>query len=330
MHTFHSARQLNARGIVNEFFNALTVLLHSVTNHPLNKSPNPHHQSVVSLLPTMFYLKVFRMLKSFKLPTKSDYFSSDAISPTQMCEELIEIIMKFSRPIGCNIFDNDYTIFSVPLFKLLFVILFVLTLAFFNAVKFVEDEPVRSLICLIAFTIISQALPKVITFVVLRKSVEELKDRALAVYEKFHTQKVNEICETRMMQVTHFGTVFVGLISVCCFILAIYPLFFRIFGIDAVFLELEIPFIEWKDSWIGFGVHLSMGLYLCYVFVIGATASNLTVVGFLVVAIIQYDILKMLLKELSEGIEGQGKEVNVSRNKEMIQKIVEMHVELLE
>jgi hypothetical protein len=301
-----------------------------VIKHSLNKSPNQHHQSVVSLPPTMFYLKVFRKLKSFKLPTKSDYFSSDAISPTQMCEELIEIIMKFCRPIGCNIFDNDYTVYNVPLFKLLFVILFVLTLAFFNAVKFVENEPVRSLICLIAFTIIFQALPKVNSFVVLRKSVQELKNRALAVFKKFNTQKVNDICETRMMQVAHFGTVFVGLISVCCFILAMYPLLFRIFGIDAVVLELEIPFIEWKDSWIGFSVHLLMGLYLSFLFFIGATASNLMVVGFLVVAIIQYDIMKMLLKELSEGIESQGEDDNANRNKEMIKRIVEMHVELLE
>jgi hypothetical protein len=270
------------------------------------------------------------MLKSFKLPTKSDYFSSDAISPTQMCEELIEIIMKFCRPIGCNIFDNDYTVYNAPLFNLLFVILFVFTLAFFNAVKFVEHEPVRSLICLIAFTVGFQALPKVNTFVVLRKSVQELKDRVLAVFKKLNTQKVNEICETRMMQVTHFGSVFVGIQSTCCFIVSIYPILFRIFGIDAVVLELEIPFIEWKDSWIGFSVHLMMGLYLCFLFLIGNVATNLMVIGFLVVAIIQYDIMKMMLKELSEGVESQGKGGNANRNKEMIKKIVKMHVELLE
>jgi hypothetical protein len=117
-------------------------------------------------------------------------------------------------------------------------------------------------------------------------------------------------------------------IIVCVFII-IYPVIFY-FVFDEIILHfaIEIPALDWKNSWIAYAVNYFHHCIILTTFTLGSIPSISAVVIYTSTAFAHFDILISLLEELDKLTVSKIEEKEV-KIKAMIKMIIEHHMELI-
>jgi len=265
-----------------------------------------------------------------KIPTKSTYFSSNVITHLQMADEIFEFAMKWVRLFGANIFDKGYETRNIKVISTFALAIFTIIINIYDIFLFQEDM-VRCVFCLLIFSALIQALAKLQTFVWMSDKMINLRQQTEKFHENFSSLKLSKIFEEKFMVAAHVSA---GLtvLYICTFILlAIYPFIFYLIMNEKISLfGIEIPFINLKDSWIGFGINFAHQILCAFIFFCGSIGSLCTIICFITSGICQFDVLKILLDELNELII-QNK--NGSKDDEICNKIkflMKIHLNLID
>lgn len=238
----------------------------------------------------------------FKIPTKATYFSSDVITHLQMMDEILEFSLIWARTIGAGIFDPNYKIlnkklvFSVSLMVLTYII------NIYDIFLF-QDDMVRCVFCLLVFSCLVQAFAKLYTFIWTHENIINLKEQSKNFNENFSSLKTSKIFEEKFMIAAHVIAV-LTILYICTFILlAIYPfIFYFIMNKKILLCGMELPFINWEDSWIGFGINFTHQILCLFIFFCGSIFCLCVIICFITSAVCQFDVLSILLSELNELI----------------------------
>ncbi|XP_070502402.1 uncharacterized protein [Chironomus tepperi] len=268
------------------------------------------------------------MLK-FLIPTKSTYFSSDIITHSQMMDEMFEYSMKCVTIIGVDIFNHNYSIYNKKFVFVFTLMMLSYVINIYDIFLFQEDM-VRCVFCLLVFSCLVQAFVKIYTFVWMRHNILNLKEQSCKFQEHFSTLKSSKIFEEKIMIAAH---VIAGLtlLYICTFILlTLYPfIFYFIMNKKILLCGIELPFIEWEDSWIGFGINFTHQLMCLFIFFCGSVFCLCVIIILITSGVCQFDVLEILLDELNELII---ENVNGSNNHKIRQKIkflVKTHTNLI-
>jgi hypothetical protein len=109
-----------------------------------------------------------------------------------------------------------------------------------------------------------------------------------------------------------------------------YPIvFYLIFEERILHFGVEIPGLDWKNSWIAYSLNFFHQSSCFVIFVIASIPSIMIIVTYLMTSFAYFEVLSNLLKDLDEIIINNE---NGEKNKEItaqIKYITEMHLELI-
>ena len=250
----------------------------------------------------------------FKIPTKSTYFSSDVITHLQMADEIFEYAMKWARLCGAEIFDQNYKFTNK---KLEFTVSLLTLTSIINIydIFLFRDDIVRCVFCLLSFSCEVQSFAKVYSFLWLHGNFLSLRKQCEKFHEHFSSLKSSKMFEEKFMIASHVIAV-LTVLYICTFILLVlYPIIFYFIMNERILIcGIELPFINWKESWIGFGINLIHQMMCLFTFFCGSIFSLCVTICFITTEVCQFDVLKILRDELNELII---KNQDGSKNKEI-------------
>jgi hypothetical protein len=266
----------------------------------------------------------------FKIPTKSTYFSSAAVTHQQMMNELFEFAMKWGRLIGVNIFDKDYDKANrrVVLVQIVTILTFILNV--YDIYLFRKDL-VRWVFCILTLSGQFRAIAMINTFIRGNDNILNLRKQSEKFHEHYSSLNTTKMYETNLLKVAHVTASFT-LFGILTFIfVTLYPvIYFWIFDERILHFGTELPFIDWKYSWIGYGINFIFHVAILFVYLSLMVTSMCIIINILTSGICQYDVLDFLLDELNELIV-QNKDG--SKNSEIRKKIkflIETHLNLIQ
>ncbi|KAL7029968.1 hypothetical protein ACKWTF_006450 [Chironomus riparius] len=265
-----------------------------------------------------------------KIPTKSTYFTSEAVTHLQMVDEIFEFAMKCGSLIGGRILDINYKLSSK---KVIFIMLMAISTCIINIfdLYLFRKDSVRSVFCLLTISAQSQGFAKFYTFGCLRENILNLRKQSEKFHEHFSSLKSSKIFEEKFMIVAHISAG-LTILYICTFILiAVYPIiYYFIMNERILHFGLELPFIDWKDSWIGYGLNFIHQIFLVFIFLCFSIVTICIIICFMTSGMCQFDVLSLLLAELNElALSNE----DGSKNNEIHQKVkflIKTHVNLSE
>ena len=268
-------------------------------------------------------VQFFNMIK-IKIPTKSTYFSSDAITHQQMTDKIFEYAMQWGRLIGVNIFDKDFVKANKKMTFLTFIIN-VYDIYLFRSNLF------RCAFCILSLSAEFQGFGMISTFILSYKNILNLRKQSEKFHEHFSSLKTSKIFEENFMVVAH-ATAVLTFLGIGTFIsMSVYPIiYFLIFDERILHFGPELPFIDWKYSWIGYGLNFLHQSSLLFVFVTFSFISLCIIISLMASGICQFDVLEFLLEELNDLIiqNEDGSKNDEIRNK--IKFLVKTHQNLIQ
>lgn len=274
--------------------------------------------------------KIKSIKKIFKVPSKSTYFSSDTISPSQMYTELMQRTMNLAKLVGADIFKPNYKAVNIPFAITLFLCISLTIINIYDVYLF-RNDIVRCMFCMITLSASFQSFAKMYTFVVLRKNQVDLRDRAEKFFTNINNQKSSEIFEKWMMLAAHTGAFVAALYLICAGLIDFYPvIFFAIFRERVLHFGIEIPVLNWKESWFAYGLNFSFQGTGIVMFIFASIVSNFLVICYLTSAFGQFDMLNILISNLNELAINNDRGRNNREIKASIKSLIQMHMELIE
>jgi len=237
-----------------------------------------------------------------KIPTKSTYFSSDAITHQQMTDKIFEYAMQWGRLIGVNIFDKDFVKANkkITLLEIALILTFIINV--YDIFLF-RSELVRCAFCILSLSAELQGFGMMSTFILSYKNILNLRKQSEKFHEHFSSLKTSKIFEENFMVVAH-ATAVLTFLGIGTFIsMSVYPIiYFLIFDERILHFGVELPFIDWKFSWIGYGLNFVHQAGLLFVFVTFSFISLCIIISLMASGICQFDVLEILLEELNDLI----------------------------
>ncbi|KAL7029969.1 hypothetical protein ACKWTF_006451 [Chironomus riparius] len=238
----------------------------------------------------------------FKLPTKSTFFSSDVISHLQMADEIFKYAMKWARLCGGEIFDKNYKFTNK---KLLFTVILLTLTSIINIydIFLFKNDIVRCVFCLLSFSCEVQSFAKIYSFLWLHINFLNLRKQCEKFHEHFSSLTSSKMFERKFMIAAHVITI-LTILYICTFILLVlYPMIFYLIMNERILIcGIELPFIDWKESWIGYAINLTHQMMCLFTFFCGSIFSLCVTICFITCGVCQFDVLKILLDELNELI----------------------------
>ncbi|KAL7029972.1 hypothetical protein ACKWTF_006454 [Chironomus riparius] len=275
-------------------------------------------------------VKCIKLKNKFKIPTKSSYFSSDVITHWQMVDEIFEFIMKWGRLIGVGIFDQNFEITNRIITILMSLMTFNCIVNFCDIYLFRKDM-VRCVFCLLTLSTCIQGFAKFYTFLWLRDNVLNLRKQSEKFHEHFSSLKSSKIFEEKLMIVAHVSAG-LTILYICTFILiAVYPIiYYFIMNERILHFGLELPFIDWKESWIGYGINFIHQIVSISTFFCASNLSLCVIICFMTSGICQFDVLDILIDELNDSAIGNEEGKKSDEINAKIKFLVQTHVNLIE
>jgi hypothetical protein len=133
-----------------------------------------------------------------------------------------------------------------------------------------------------------------------------------------------------MMNSAYFCAILTIMNISCVILILIYPIiFYLITGERILHFGIEIPFLDWKNSWFAYGFNFGYQCMTLSLFICASIFSMVLVIIFLSNGLAQFDILKMLLDQLNQLAISDRKGENESKILSVIKLITEMHVQLI-
>lgn len=274
-----------------------------------------------------FFSKYFST-KSLTLPSKSFYFSSDSISNLQMFNELLEKSMSFTKIIGANIFADNYQKLNLRFALTFFYLTFLFIINIYDVYLF-RNDLVRDVFCVLTISGEIQSYAKIYIFIFLRDTCVELKKSGEKLHKSVNSIKDREIFELWMMRTAHLGGIIIFMYIICCFVLINYPIiFYLLFGERILHFGIEIPMLDWKNSWIAYSINFLYQSTGFIIFTLASIPSIMIFVTFIMTSFAYFEVLSDLIKELDECVIDNEDGKNSQNIKEKLKSIVEMHLEL--
>ena len=269
-------------------------------------------------------------MTKFRIPNKSTYFSSDLITHLQMVDEIMEFALKWGRLIGAGLLDQDYKTANKTIIFVVLLLILTCTINIYDIYLFREDV-IRCVFCLLTFSAGIQSFAKCYTFLWMRNNILNLRKQSEKFHEHFSSLKSSKIFEEKFMIAAH---VIAGLsvLYITAFILiAIYPIiFYFIMNERILHFGIELPLIDWKNSWIGYGINFGYQILIVSIFFCGSIVSLCIIICFMTSGIGQFDVLDILLDELNElAIKNDKGEKNDEIRKK-IKFLIQTHTNLME
>jgi hypothetical protein len=148
--------------------------------------------------------------------------------------------------------------------------------------------------------------------------------------EKLSSLRASKVFEDNFMIVAHLIAAFT-LVSICTFFIVVsYPIiYFLIFNERILHFGLELPFIDWKYSWIGYGINFFHQGFFVLVFFTCSVQGVCVIICFITSGICQYDLLEILLDELNELILNNKDGSNDNKIRSKVNFLVESHINLI-
>ncbi|KAL7029971.1 hypothetical protein ACKWTF_006453 [Chironomus riparius] len=235
-----------------------------------------------------------------RIPTKSLYFSSNDITHLQMMDELLEFAMKWGRLIGGGIFDQGFKRTNKNIVTLMLLTALTCIINVYDIYLFREDVP-RCVFCILTISGQVQGFAKFYSFIWLFKNILNLREQSKEFHKKVSSLKSSKIFEEKFMIVAHMAAVITFLAISTFILIATYPIiYYLIFEKRILHFGLELPLIDWKFSWIGYGINFIHQGGLLFLFICMTIKTLCIIICFIASAICQFDVLEMLLVELNE------------------------------
>lgn len=272
--------------------------------------------------------KYFHYLRNFEVPPKAFYFSSDSISIAELFDELLNYISIPLRFFGFGIYDDNY-IYCSKIFIMWTLAALIITLIVFCNLYTFRDETVKFLYSFLCLSFIPQVAARFYTFIALRENHLELKELSKNFIESYEDKKSKEIFEGWILKATHLIFTYVFLHCIVVSVLLLFPILYLIILNERVLLiGIELPFMDWKNSFFAFSLHVIFHGFLSCVYVTSTLATVGVVITFLTVSFAQFDTLKMHLATLNDlAIKENHDSLKI---KELIRKIAISHNNVLE
>jgi len=264
------------------------------------------------------------------IPTKSTYFSSNAITHLQMADEILEFAMKWGRLIGAGFFDKDYNKLNK---KIIFILILAILTCFINTadIYLFRTDSVRCVFCMLTISAQVQGFVKIYTFLWMLQNILNLRKQTEKFHKHYSSLKSSKIFEEKFMIVAHFSAGLTITYISTFIVIAIYPIIYYFITNERILhFGLELPFIDWKCSYIGYGLNFVHQIGLVFVFFCASIACFCIIISFITSGICQFDVLTILIEELNELALANEDD---SKNSEICSKIkflVTTHVNLCE
>lgn len=269
-----------------------------------------------------------KIKKYFRAPSKKDYFSSDAINSVQMHEELLEHYQKIAVIIGADIFHTFHKKINIKIAMTVFYLTITFILNIYDVYLFRKDF-VRDVFCILTLSGEIQSYAKIYVFFILKENCIELNNQVKRFHQTFNSSKSNEIFEKWMMRTGHIHAFILIMYFSAYAVIVSYPIvFYLIFDEKVFFFGIELPVLDWHNSWFAYGLNFFHHSSCLLIFIFGSIPSIMVIISFIMNAFGFFELLSILIKDLDELVI---KNVDGKKDKEislMINLIVENHLEL--
>lgn len=262
------------------------------------------------------------------IPTKADYFSSNALTKKQMFDKIIERVNFAARLLGSDIFTENFTIVNLLFFWTFGNILAHIILTIHNVYHYGDD---LARFCFLMITVLSaiQGVSMIHVFVFHREDILDLTRRIGVLLEKYNTEKINQMFEKWIIRSCHCGMLLTGLIVGSCILVFLYPIgFYLIFGNKILHFGFELPWIDWQSP-LGYTLNFAYAGLIIYLFLFALICTTYVTILFIVTSFSHFELIKILFEELNQLIAGNKKGDNNEKIKKIIAEITENHNDLL-
>ena len=149
----------------------------------------------------------------------------------------------------------------------------------------------------------AQGYAKFYTFLWHRDNILNLKNQNEKFHEHFSSGKLSRIFEEKFMIVAHVCAGLTILYTCTFILLAFYPILYYLLTNEKMLISgIELPLIDWKYSWIGYGINFFHQFSSLSSFFYISLFSLCIIICFITIGFCQFDVLRILLDELNELI----------------------------
>lgn len=265
---------------------------------------------------------------NIKLPKKSTYFSSNSISHVQMQNELFDYVMQPTKVFGGELFDKGYTMVNTKMILLIILCSSTVILNAYDIYAF-SDDMARCVFCLLTFSAGIQSFSKLYCFIWRREDIHDLRQRTEGAYKRLRSHKSSESFENKLMQATHVVAGLTLLYIATYILISIYPIIlYYILGKRILHFGIEIPFVDWKESYFGYALNFTHHMSILTVFFCGSTAALGITIILMANVFGQFLVIEQLLDDLNklalQNVNGR----NDRKIRKLLRFLIDAHHEL--
>lgn len=270
-----------------------------------------------------------RKMAKLRIPTKVDYFGSNAMSKQDMYAKVIKVINTGAAVIGAGVLGENFTFFNLRFFFTLTNVLGFLTISVYDIYLFADDL-FRVCFLLLTLSVLFQALSLLQTFLYKKEKIIEIVNRVRKFLDNCNTPKANEISEKWIMIACHCGLSFAAIYATAFALIMLYPLiYFLMYGEMILHFGYELPMVDWHTAF-GYMLNFAYTLMICIIFVIGLATSTAINVVFIAMSFCQFELIQMHLEELDQLIVCNKDGESIARIRKYIGEVTDLHNELVE
>lgn len=265
----------------------------------------------------------------FGLPKKATYFSSESITCAQMINEIYEFAMKIARLVGLGIFDENFSMMNWRTGPMIFVLITGSFLSVYDIYKF-SDDNFRCIFCLLLCSGQLQSYIKLYSFAYKRHDFIELRQKADKFDENFKSQKSSKILEEKLMEATHVCAILSFLYFSSYILISSFPiLFYFITGKRILHVGIELPLIDWEQSFVGYALNFAHQMIALSAFSCLCTMILIVEVILVTCSIHQFDVLEIMLDDLDELLVKNDNGENNSKIEQHLKRVYQTHQNLM-
>jgi hypothetical protein len=264
------------------------------------------------------------------MPTKSTYFSSEAITHLQMMDEILEFAMKGGRIVGAGMFDKNFKVVNMINLFVMAVTALTFIINIYDIYIFRKDT-IRCAFCLLTCSAAVQGFVNFYTFIWNNNDIFSLKKKTEKFHENYSSIKASKIFEEQFMIVAHVVVGLTILLIATFILITFYPVVYYFITNERILhFGIELPFIDWESSWIGYGINFVHQAYCVFTTFCALIFCLSVIICYIASGICQYDVMNILLEELNELAIGNENGKNNEEISNKIKFLVETHVNLIE
>lgn len=263
-------------------------------------------------------------LKKIKLPSKFFYFRRNNVTIEEMSAKLFWIPNELAKPLGCNIFSEDFN-WKNNLFYLSMLVLFIFVTSHINALFIYKDDFKMFIFVVITACMIFQVFGKLHAFIIKRPAMWETVCMCRNFLTFVEDERMRNSFEKWLLIGFH-GEALVALVFALLFVfvLILPGIIYLLFDVALTIAGCIIPFTDIKTP-LGFTTNLCFQMIGAFLALLAFTTAIMDVVCFLVHFLAFYESLEILLDKLESLIDAE-KTVEVEDEiKRILNKLVDGH-----